>query len=189
MSVQKIASAIGKLNDISRKFEENFGNLSKEELNMKISPQDWSIGQCIDHLTVSNMSYFPQLRAAASGNLQSGFWARMPLLPGMFGKMLKRSVSPVEKKKFKTMKPFEPSYSDINAGVVKSFVEIQNELCEMISKLDRTDLQKTIITSPASSFITYSLEDLLDILALHEERHFRQAMRTAEHFGIMSSPH
>ena len=188
MSVQEIAPVIGKLNDISRRFEENFGSLSKAELNMKISPQDWSIGQCIDHLTVSNMSYFPQLRSAASGNPQSGFWTRMPLLPGMFGKMLKRSVSPDEKKKFKTMKPIEPSYSDIEAGVVRRFVEVQNELCELISRLDRTDLQKTIITSPASSLITYSLDDLLEILALHEERHFRQAVRTAEHFGLLNSP-
>ncbi|MBX7041864.1 MAG: DinB family protein [Ignavibacteria bacterium] len=185
MSVQRITEAIEKLGAISSKVKGNFEGLDSAKLNMKITPQSWSIGQCIDHLTVSNRSYFPQLKAAASGTLQPGIWGKVPLLPGLFGKMLVKSVSPDEKKKFKTMNPFEPSYSDLDPGVISSFLDTQDELTGLISNLSRTDFRKTIITSPASGIITYSLDDLLDIITLHEERHYRQAMRTAEHFKML----
>lgn len=184
MSDQRITVTKDNLREISRKVKEDFEGLDSEKLNMKTGPQSWSIGQCIDHLTVSNRSYFSQLKAAADGTLHQNIWAKMPLLPTFFGKMLIKSVSPEMTRKFKTMAPFEPAYSNLDPGVIRKFLDTQEELGELISDLSGTDLNKTMITSPASRIITYSLDDLLQIISLHEERHYRQAVRTAQYFKL-----
>jgi hypothetical protein len=41
---------------------------------------------------------------------------------------------------------------------------------------------KTIITSPLAGFVTYSLDDCLTILIVHERRHVLQAKRVVQSF-------
>jgi hypothetical protein len=40
-----------------------------------------------------------------------------------------------------------------------------------------TDIDKTIITSPILSIVTYSLRDAFQFLVTHERRHINQAVR------------
>ena len=42
-----------------------FSNIRLEQLNWKPSPDQWSIGQCLDHLLVFDSSYFPPLKNIA----------------------------------------------------------------------------------------------------------------------------
>ena len=47
-----------------------FGRLSAEQINWKPSEREWSIGQCFDHLIISNRPYVPifeEILAVASG--------------------------------------------------------------------------------------------------------------------------
>jgi hypothetical protein len=46
------------------------------------------------------------------------------------------------------------------------------------------DLEKIIVTSPAASFIAYSLMDAYRIIVVHEKRHLQQAKRVAEESGF-----
>lgn len=42
------------------------------------------------------------------------------------------------------------------------------------------DRERTIITSPLLRWVTYSLDDCLTILVVHEKRHLQQAERVME---------
>jgi hypothetical protein len=46
------------------------------------------------------------------------------------------------------------------------------------------DRERTIVTSPLLRWVTYSLDDCLTILVVHEKRHFLQARRVMEVGGF-----
>ncbi len=177
--MQIIDNAVKRIDTLSNEVLTLTSGLDSEMLNRKPSPDSWSIAQCLDHLIVLNSLYFPQLEATISGKPQPNFWKSFPVLPGFFGKLLKRSVRPDEKKKFKTMNVFEPSSSDLPADIVDKFIKMQDEMKDIFNRLRNRNLQEEKVTSPAGRFITYSVEDLIEIILLHEERHIIQAKNLA----------
>src|SRR5437868_14113672 len=55
----------------------DFGALSATQINWKPSAEQWSVGQCFEHLIKTNRALFPVLEAAARGDRQSGLWERV----------------------------------------------------------------------------------------------------------------
>lgn len=175
----ELASVIAAVNKVADDAKSVFGNLSAAQLNWKPSPDRWSVGQCFEHLITSNAGYFPVIEGVIAGK-KSTFWERMPLLPGLTGKMLIKSLDPASTRKVKAPKKFQPAQSDIPASVIDDFVAQQAQLVEKMKATEYLDLQKTIVTSPIASVVTYSLMDAYRIIVVHEQRHFQQAKRVME---------
>jgi hypothetical protein len=94
-------------------------------------------------------------------------------------------LSPEYNKKIKTSTKAYPSASDLGGDIIKRFEEHQQQLAEHISQVSpKIDLKKTVITSPLLGFVTYSLDDTLTILTVHERRHFDQARRVMDADGF-----
>jgi len=172
-----LTEVLSKIEAISKKAKAEFEPLNATQLNWKPHPAKWSIGQCLDHLIATNRSYYPQLKVVASGEKRSTFWEKMPLLPGVFGKMLLKTVAPRNAKPVKTFAVFEPTSSDIASDIVQQFMTHQKEWGQLLRQTDQADHQQTILTSPVSRIMTYTLHDCITMLAMHEERHFNQAKR------------
>src|SRR6185369_11809756 len=85
-----------------------FGPLSYEQLNWKPSPERWSVGQCFDHLIETNQSYFPTIDSVIAGQKKSNLWQKLPVLPGLWGKLLIKSLDPSSARKIKAPKKFQP---------------------------------------------------------------------------------
>lgn len=158
----------------------SFGTLSVDQLNWKPSAERWSIAQCFDHLVTSNRGFFPIIESVRRGKKQSTVWERLPVLPGLAGKLLIKSLDPASTRKLKAPKKFEPAQSNVSATILDDFVAQQNKVVEEMSATRDLDLEKIVITSPAASFITYSLMDAYRIIVVHEKRHLQQAKRVAE---------
>jgi hypothetical protein len=153
-----------------------FGKLSVDQLNWKPSAETWSIGECIDHLITTNRTYFAQLEAIARGDKYVSFWEKLPLFHGMWGRMLIKATTAEVAKKGNSPAAFKPTRSTVPATIVEEFCSQQADLIAKVKKTDQVDHETMIISSPAASFITYSLHDGLVIVFQHEERHFRQAL-------------
>ena len=156
-----------------------FGNLSPSQLNWKPSAERWSVGQCFEHLITSNKGYLPIIDDVLKGRKQS-VWERMPLLPGLAGKLLIKSLDPANTRKMKAPKSFEPAQSNISASVINDFIDQQTRIAEKMKATEHLDLERIVITSPALGAITYSLMDAYRIIVVHEHRHFQQAKRVTE---------
>jgi hypothetical protein len=154
-----------------------FGQLSPAQLNWKRSMDEWSIGQCFDHLILTNRPYFPLLEKIAAGAQKRTPWQRMPLLPALFGKLVLGAVSPESARKVKARKDFAPSASDVDGQIIGQFARHQDELMRLMRATESLHLEKIVITSPISPVVTYSLLDGYRILVTHERRHFLQAER------------
>ena len=156
-----------------------FGNLSPTQLNWKPSTERWSVGQCFEHLISSNKGYLPIIDDVLKGRKQS-VWESMPLLPGLAGKLLIKSLDPASTRKIKAPKRFEPAQSNINTSVIDDFVEQQTRIVEKMKATEHLNLEKIVITSPALAVATYSLMDAYRIIVVHEHRHFQQAKRVTD---------
>ena len=181
MNTQKaeLANLIATANKIANDARSTFGNLSPSQLNWKPGADRWSVGQCFDHLLMSNKGYFPVIDNVFAGKKRT-FWERMPVLPGLAGKLLIKSMEPTSTRKVKAPKRFQPAQSDISASVINAFVEQQGKLIEKMKASEHLDLEGIVITSPVSAAITYSLMDAYRLIVVHEQRHFQQAQRVME---------
>lgn len=184
MQNQYLEDLLHEVNLITRKVQAEFGRLSVEQLNWKPSSEQWSVAQCLDHLIKTNQQYFPMLEGVANGTRKQSFWEKLPGLPGFFGKMMLKGLDPSNQKKLKTPAVFNPAASQLPASIVADFVQHQQQLARLIRATDRVDHQKTIVSSPVSGLITFSLKDCISIIVVHEERHFMQAKRLLRASGF-----
>jgi len=154
-----------------------FSGIDETQLNWRPSPDKWSIGQCLEHLINSDSSYFPNLKKITEGNYKMSFWARWSPFTGMFGRMFKKQMGEQVKIKLKAPQKFYPSNSSVKMDVIEHYHRNLDDFLNYISKLKEVDVDKTIITSPVTGFVTYSLRDTITFLIQHEHRHLNQAIR------------
>ena len=166
--------------EAGEKVKTEFSNLTLQQLNWKPAPESWSIGQCLDHLIVSDCLYFPTLKGIAAGKFEMSFWQKWNPFSILFGRMLVNQLQEKVKKPTKTPKIFIPSSGQIDAGVIERFHKHLDTLLEYIAACKTIDLDKTHITSPVSKFITYSLRNAITILIHHEHRHINQAIKVKQ---------
>ena len=161
-----------------------FAQLSAEQINWKPGEGEWSIGQCFDHLIISNRPYLTIIEEVQEGKKHQRAWERMPLLPRFFGKLLIRTLRPDSGRKVKARAAFYPSTSHITPGIITSFVEQQDRLLHLMEATRTLNLDGITITSPVVRFITYSLMDAYRIIVVHEQNHFVQASQVTEESGF-----
>ena len=161
-----------------------FGQLSAEQINWKPSGDDWSVGQCFDHLIISNRLLLTVIEEIRQEKRRPRAWERVPLLPRLFGKLLIRTLRADAGRKVKAPRALTPSASHIPAGIITSFVEQQERLLQLMEGTRRLELERITITSPVARFITYSLMDAYRLIVVHEQNHFLQASRLLQSPGF-----
>ena len=179
-----VVGVVKQIEAIAVDTERVFGSLSPTQLNWKPSPERWSVGQCFDHLINSNRGYLPIFDSVIAGKKESSVWQKLPVLPGLWGKLLIKALDPASTRKIKSPKKFEPAQSDVNGSIIHDFVAQQTTITEKMRATANLDPERIVITSPAVSVVAYSLMDAYRIIAVHERRHFQQAQRVIEESGF-----
>lgn len=178
-----IQKFIEDLHQISAEAKSVFGNLSDEQINWKPNAESWSIGQCFEHLVVTNKMEFRAIEKAVRGEHTQTVWEKMPILPTIFGKFLLKMVNPESTRKFKAPKNFRPSQSEVSSKILEEYFEISEKAVGFMKASKNLDTAKMIITSPIPR-ITYSLFVAYKTIALHDRRHFNQSKRVLQTQGF-----
>lgn len=164
--------------------QQAFGQLSLHQLNWQPSAAAWSVAQCLDHLLAANHAMFVPLDEAMAGTKPKRFFERLPVLPGLFGKLMIKVVSPNFKQKLKAPSAATPAASALDASIVNRFVRQQHEFMERLKRLEQLEALHIVMTSPFVSFVTYSLLDACRLIVAHERRHLAQAQRVLKTPGF-----
>src|SRR5687767_5956985 len=172
---------IDQISQISHEASTKFSGLSESQLNWKPEPAKWSIAQCLDHLIVSNKTYYPSFEKLLSHSYRLSFFQKLNPFKKIMGPLMVKYMSSDGKKTFKSPKAFEPSSSNITAGIVKEFIDHQEEMKKYFQRLGQLDTKNLVIASPVSGLITYTLADAMKLLAVHEQRHLKQAENVLNH--------
>jgi hypothetical protein len=180
LSASNLSELMDRADEVARDAKQTFGELNAEQINWKPDPEQWSVGQCFDHLIKSNQSYYLTLEKIVRREKKPTLWERIPSMPAVWGKLLIKSLDPNSQTRMKAPKIFKPTSSSIDEYVIGRFVEEQGRLIKYMKETSVLDVEKIIISSPVSGLITYSLLDCYRILITHERRHFLQAKRVTE---------
>lgn len=175
-----MSEIIFNLEAISEDARKTFGALSAEQLNWKPNAESWSVGQCFEHLIVTNELYFPNIRKVIAGTHHNNFYSKIPFAVDLIAALMKNSLNPDQKRKMKTFKIFEPDASNISATIIEDFIENQQTLIEMAKAVKDLNIHQIKISEPVGAALNLRLDDAFEILAMHEKRHFKQAERVME---------
>ena len=76
---------IAELDTADKRAIELGGGLNQEQLNWHPEPGAWSVGQCLEHLCITNEVYVPAIASSLAGRPVS---AVQDIKPGWFGRWL-----------------------------------------------------------------------------------------------------
>src|SRR5687768_4043768 len=108
-----LADVVTELQAITRDTQSLFGHLDERQLNWRPDSASWSVAQCFDHLLNTNREMFQAIDAATDSAHPRTVWQRVPVLPGVFGRMMIRSQMPEAKRKFTAPRKVVPASSAI----------------------------------------------------------------------------
>jgi DinB superfamily len=179
-----LAEVTAGLDDIAREAHATFGRLDARQLNWRPDPAQWSVAQCFEHLIAANRLIFQAADEALSGTQPRTIWQRLPILPGVLGRMLIRSQAPTATKKFSASPKAQPATSDIAADIIQRFVDQHRDAVARAQTLDERAASRAIMTSPFINVITYSVLDAWRLVLAHDRRHVEQARRVTQSPGF-----
>jgi hypothetical protein len=165
------------LTEIAEAAQSTFGNLDFEQINWKSTAKSWSIGQCFEHLIITNSLYFPAIQKVIDGNHHNNLYSKIPFSTDLIGALMKNSLKPEQARKMETFKIFEPSASNVSSTIIEDFVENNRKLIAMFEAVKDLEMNKIKIPEPLSVALNLRLDDAFEILVLHERRHFLQGER------------
>lgn len=155
--------------------DENFSELSQNQLSWKPSPKRWSVGECFLHLMNVN-DYYLKIYIEYSGKNSNGNNSKhFPFKNSFMGKQVIKFVKPEAKLKTKTSKYYDPHTTSVPADTIENFLEQHKNFMHLLEELKNIDLQKIKIVSPFSNFIKYNLGDSMEMIVSHDQRHLLQA--------------
>jgi hypothetical protein len=172
------------LDAIAREAQSTFGGLDARQLNWRPDAAQWSVAQCFDHVLTANRLLFLAMDDALNDVRPRTVWQRMPVLPGLLGRMLVRSQTPGATRRFTAPSKAQPAASDIAADIIQGFVEQHRDAISRMQALDARKAARAIMTSPFVKVIAYSVLDGWRLILAHDRRHFEQARRVTRSTGF-----
>jgi len=176
----KIKSLVIEINQNTDSFKREFSGCSPEQLLYKPSEETWSIAQNMQHLIEVNNSYFPIFSKLLSRTYQPPWSGNFSFIYKLLGNIILKSVDEDRKKKIKTFPLWLPDKKPIPVDILDKFESHQAELIEWVIKLAPFFGKQTVINSPANRIISYTLDDAMKILIMHEKRHMNQAVEVKQ---------
>lgn len=165
--------------DSNEKLVERIIQDNKHRLNVRPSASEWSIGECIAHLsTVANQLSKPLTTAIRDARAQ-GKRGEEPFRYGVIGRWFTKSMEPPVKRKSKTFKIYEPTVPVSPEALMREFRDAHDTLKQLAREADGLDLARIKMKSPAFKWLKIGLGDWFFSTAAHERRHIWQAEETA----------
>jgi len=166
---------------VGKRANSAFGFLSEDQFNWRPSMEGWSIAQYLYYIIKVNKAYLPTLLQLNLGTRKSKKREMLPILPDLWGTMLKRMLKADPKGPPNVVNGMVPPYHDMPLDLITEFREHQDSLIQLILDLDKEDHDALVITSPVKSYVTYPLKDIIKAICLHEERHMKLAEAIVSH--------
>ncbi|MEZ0005954.1 hypothetical protein ABH942_001317 [Flavobacterium sp. 28YEA47A] len=148
---------------------------TEKPLNARITPDSWSILECIEHLNRYGNFYLPEIEKQINSSHSK---PEAQFKSGLLGNYFAESMLPKTKlNKMKTFKNMNPIYSKLDKSVIQTFISQQKKLLTLLENAEKVSLNKTKTSISISTLIKLKLGDTFRFLIYHNERHIQQAQR------------
>ena len=154
-----------------------FQKLDENTLQYKLTPNTWSVLECVAHLNSYYAFYLPLLRDAIELDKSKQYEGIFKA--GWLGQFFVNLIEPKEDriKKMSAMAKMNPNGKNLNPIILQIFLDHQRELHEIMEICKKRNLNRVRISTAISKWISISLGDTLRFIVVHNERHLLQAQR------------
>lgn len=149
-------------------------DLSPTQFNWRVSPDRWSIGQCIEHLNITTERYLPVLSQQIASAKSRGRTAPRPFTMGLLERGFFWTIEPPARMRVNAPKAFHaPADLQVDSTVAR-WRSLHDQLAECIRSADGVDLGGVKVKSQFGP-LSFTLGGTFSILLAHERRHTWQA--------------
>lgn len=163
------------IDKVTERFIKSFGSFTESQLNYKPDLNVWSSAQNISHLILLNNSYFQSFDEIKKGKHV------LPPIDAMEDyvinclRELRQYTRDDRTKRVNTWNKWQPFRDAIGLNILEDFANHQAVFKIHIQELWPFFLRPTFIKYPGESTLAFKLEDCINFLIEHENRHWKQA--------------
>jgi DinB superfamily len=152
--------------------------LTEEQLNWQPAPASWSVGQCLEHLCITNEAYITAISGALKEKPDSPV---EQITPGWFGRwFIQNFVQPSPNTKRASAPSKIRPTAHVDLTVLDRFLS-GNESCrELIARARGKNVNHIRFWNPFVPGIRFTVGTGFQIIECHERRHLLQAERVRD---------
>ena len=166
---------LAELDAADEKANELVRGLNPEQLNWHPGPGAWSVGQCLEHLCITNEVYLPEISSSLAGQPAG---AVPEIVPGWFGRWFIRSfIEPSShSKRTRAPKKIVPG-ARVEPSVLDRFLRSNQAARELVRHARDYDVNRLRFRNPFLPVLRFTVGTGLEIVSGHQRRHLLQAER------------
>jgi hypothetical protein len=161
------------LNAADRRAEQVARGLTREQLNWRIRPGSWSVGECLGHLVAANNIYLPPIAVALDGQPPSPV---QQLDFGWFSRWFIRNyIAPsTSNTRARAPRKIRPAV-EADPAVLDAFLRSNVVARELVTRAADYDVNRIQFRNPFIPLLRFTVGTGLEIVAKHQSRHLLQA--------------
>jgi hypothetical protein len=156
--------------------------LTSRQLNWKPSPDEWSVGQCLEHLAVTNEVYVAAMSSSLAGRRLA---VVSEIAPGWFGRWFIRNYIEPSSGTRRLRAPTKTTPGgQVEPSVLDRFLSGNHEAREFVLRAGKYNVNRIRFRNPFIPVLRFTVGTGLEILVRHQRRHLLQAERIRERPGF-----
>lgn len=176
---------IAQLNESDRRAHALADSLTLEQLNWRPSPQEWSIGQCLQHLLEFNRQYTAAISRALQGQRPSPV---SEVISGRISSWFMRNyVEPgPNTRRVSSPRKIRPG-PQANPSVLNDFLLSNEQAKNLVRRAASYDVNRIRYKNPLAPLVRFTVGVGLELTWKHQFRHMLQAERVRHSQGFPPS--
>jgi hypothetical protein len=165
---------------IASEAKELASGLSEAQFNWRPAPGQWSIEECLSHLTMVGEVEWKAIEAAIDKGRAAGLTGNGSFEYPSWERYLLRETEPPVRHSIAAPTRFVPLHGQPVTGILPTFLHVQRNFAIQIARADGLDLRRVKVPTPITRFLKLSLGTTFAQAAAHERRHLTQARRVRQ---------
>jgi hypothetical protein len=154
--------------------------LSVDQWRWSVSPQEWSVSQCLSHINTVNGLVVPRLEDAVRRGIAEQRFSPGPFRYPVFDRLFVFALEPRAPLEQRAPEIYQPAAIPSPKEILEIFHDLQHRLIDAARSSAGLDLVRIKIASPVSARLRFSLGTWFAAVGAHEENHLRQAERVLQ---------
>jgi hypothetical protein len=153
-------------------------SLTSEQLNRRVSYDDWSAAQCLEHLNLVGGYFLPSLKARLRLAHVQGSKAPGRVRSGWLGRYVTHSAGREHgfgDSLLRRPRQYAPTGTRLTGTVVEAFNRQLDELLRLLLLARQVDAGAVRVPNPLHPWLRLRLTDVLEALVAHAQRYVKQA--------------
>jgi hypothetical protein len=180
VGAKELESYQQEIESIKNEARELTQGLNESQFNWRPAPDQWSIEECLSHLTMVGQWELRAIEEAVERGREGGVTGTGPFRYGPLDRFIVDMTRPPVRTKLPAPKRFVPLHGQPVTAILPTFLHVQSMFQLQMERAAGLDLSRVKVSTPISRFLKMSLGAMFAQAAAHERRHIEQARRVRE---------